>query len=264
MAPCFARCVVGIPRLVGREPMRRVAVMLIAVLCYSAFLVAFLYLVGFLAGLPILPTHVDKGIEATPVVAMAADTVLILLFGLQHSVMARPRVKSALIRHVPAALERSLYCLASAAVLGLLFAFWHPLPQAIWHVADPVARVLVWTLFGLGIGVVFISTWLISHFELFGLAQAWSFFHGTPLAKRPFRTPFFYGAVRHPIYLGFLMAFWAVPDMSMGHLLLSAGMTVYVLVGIRFEERDLVADFGPTYVEYRARVGMIIPRVRRR
>jgi protein-S-isoprenylcysteine O-methyltransferase Ste14 len=243
--------------------MQRAAVMLVAVLCYFAFFVSFVYFVGFVAGLPLLPTHVDKGIVAGTGTAFIVDVLLISLFGFQHSIMARKPFKAALTRHVPPALERSLYCLASAVALGIMFAFWHPIPAPIWHVADPTGRVLLWILFGLGFGVVFISTWLISHFELFGLAQAWSHFRGTMLTEQRFRTPLFYAAVRHPIYLGFLLALWSTPDMSAGHLLLALGLTGYILVGIRYEERDLVSNFGATYVEYRERVGMVIPRIRR-
>lgn len=242
--------------------MRRPLYMPIAVLCYLAFFVSFVYLVGFVGGYPALPTHVDKGLAAPPAVALVIDLALIALFGAQHSIMARPGFKARW--PVPAPLERSLYCLATAIVLTVLFAFWHPLPGVIWHVADPLGRGLLWALFAAGFGIVFVSTWLINHFELFGLAQAWRHVRGHEPEPIAFRTPLFYRLVRHPIYLGFLLAFWATPTMSAGHLLLAVGFTVYILIGIHYEERDLVAHFGDTYTRYRARVGMVVPWVGRR
>lgn len=241
--------------------MQRSLYLLIAAVCYFAFFISFVYLVGFVAGCPALPTHVDKGLAAPPAVAAAIDVVLIALFGLQHSVMARPGFKARWF--VPAPLERSVYCLATALVLAVLFAFWHPLSGAVWAVADPTGRAVLWALFAAGFGIVFVSTWLINHFELFGLAQAWWHFRGHEPQPHAFRTPLFYRLVRHPIYLGFLLAFWATPQMSMGHLLLAVGFTVYILIGIRYEERDLVAHFGDTYTQYRTRVGMVLPWVGR-
>lgn len=241
--------------------MQRSLYLLIAAVCYFAFFVSFVYLVGFVAGCPALPTHVDKGLAAPPAVAAAIDVVLIALFGLQHSVMARPGFKARWF--VPAPLERSVYCLATALVLAVLFAFWHPLSGTVWAVADPTGRAVLWALFAAGFGIVFVSTWLINHFELFGLAQAWWHFRGHEPQPHAFRTPLFYRLVRHPIYLGFLLAFWATPQMSMGHLLLAVGFTVYILIGIRYEERDLVAHFGDTYTQYRTRVGMVLPWVGR-
>jgi len=244
--------------------MTRAITMLIAVLCYFAFFLSFVYLVGFLAGIPQLPTNVDKGIVASTGQAVIVDLALIALFGLQHSVMARPGFKQAWTRIIPPALERSLYCFATALVLAALYAFWHPLPQPVWHVANETGRMVLWTLFGLGFLIVFISTWLMNHFELFGLSQAWSHFRNAAPSGPQFRTPLFYRLVRHPIYLGFFIALWATPDMSLGHLLLSACLTVYLFIGASYEERDLVNQFGTVYVEYQARVAMIIPGVGRK
>lgn len=244
--------------------MGRIATLLVATLCYFAFFVSFVYFVGFIAGFPDLPTHVDKGMEASLPVALVVNFALIALFGLQHSVMARPGFKAAWTRIVPKQLERSIYCLATAAVLAVMFAFWHQLPAPVWHVANPTARLVIWGLFGLGILVVFISTWLISHFELFGLAQAWSHARGRDVPDPQFRTPLFYKLVRHPIYLGFFIALWATPDMSVGHLLLSAGLTIYLIIGATYEERDLVGQFGAVYIEYQSRVSMIIPGIGKR
>lgn len=244
--------------------MTRSIYLLVAAVCYFAFLSAFLYLVGFVGGLPALPTHVDKGLAAPPMTAALIDLGLIALFGLQHSVMARPGFKQAWTTIVPAPIERSLYCLASALALGILYAFWHPLEGVVWNITNPAAVAVLWTLFALGWTIVFISTWLINHFELFGLAQVWRNWRGSAAAAPKLRQPLFYRAVRHPIYSGFLLAFWSTPTMSAGHLLLAAGMTVYVLIGIRYEEADLVQHLGDDYVDYRKRVGMLVPGIGRK
>jgi methanethiol S-methyltransferase len=234
---------------------------LVAIGCYSAFFVAFVYLVGFLAGFPLLPTHVDKGIAAAPGVAAVWDIGLIALFGVQHSVMARQNFKAAWTRIVPQPIERSVYCLASALVLAALYAFWHPIPDMIWSVTDPLGRNVLWGLFLAGFGIVFISTWLLNHFELFGLSQAWNAWRGAAPVEPKMRTPLFYRLVRHPIYTGFFIAFWATPEMTAGHLLLAIGITIYLFIGIRYEERDLVKTFGKEYIDYRAKVGTILPGI---
>lgn len=241
--------------------MIRTFYMLVAVACYFAFFVSFVYLVGFLAGVPQLPTHVDKGIAAAPAVAAVWNIGLIALFGIQHSVMARQGFKAAWTRIVPEPLERSIYCLATALVLTALYAFWHPIPATVWNVTDPLGRSVLWGLFLLGFGIVFISTWLLNHFELFGLSQAWNNWRGAAAARPTMRTPLFYRLVRHPIYTGFLIAFWATPQMSVGHLLLAVGITIYLFIGIHYEERDLVSMFGKEYTDYRQKVGTVIPGV---
>jgi protein-S-isoprenylcysteine O-methyltransferase Ste14 len=244
--------------------MSRSLTLVTAVLCYAVFFAAFVYLIGFVAGLDALPTHVDKGLPAAPAVACLIDIALIALFGVQHSVMARPAFKRRWTRIVSPAIERSLYCLASAICLILLFALWRPIAGTVWSVEAPAARIALWALFLLGWMILFIATWLISHYELFGLAQAWRCFRGGEPPEQRFQTPFLYRWVRHPIYTGFLLAFWATPDMTYGHLLLTLGFSVYIFIGIAHEERDLVAHFGDDYSEYRKRVGMVIPGVGRR
>jgi methanethiol S-methyltransferase len=231
----------------------------VAAVCYAAFFAAFVYFVGFVAAIDWLPTHVDKGLSAPAATAALIDVGLIALFALQHSVMARPGFKARWTRIVPPQLERSVYCLAAAAALTAMMLLWHPIPGWAWHVTDPTARVVLWSLLGLGFVVVFTSTHLISHWELFGLAQAWRHVRGSEAPEAVFRTPLFYRAVRHPLYTGFLIALWATPDMSWGHLLLALGLTAYVLVAIGYEERDLLAVFGDQYADYRRRVGKLIP-----
>lgn len=235
-----------------------------AVLCYAAFFASFVYLVGFVAGVDLLPSHVDKGRGAPPATAALIDIALIALFGIQHSVMARPAFKAAWTKVVSSAVERSLYCLAAAICLIVLFAFWHPIDGTVWSIETPALRLAIWGLFLLGWTILFIATWLISHWELFGLAQAWRHFRGVDAPEQSFRTPFLYKWVRHPIYSGFLLAFWATPDMTYGHLLLAVGFSIYIFIGIAHEERDLVKHFGDSYTQYRGRVGMVVPGIGRR
>ncbi len=244
--------------------MSRLFAMPIALLCYFAFFGSFAYLVAFTAGIDLLPTHVDKGMAAPPAISAIIDAGLIALFGLQHSVMARPAFKAAWTRIVPPAIERSLYCFAAAVCLVILFAFWHPIGGSVWSTQNEPARIGIWALFLLGWTILFVATWLISHFELFGLSQAWHHSRGLEVQPQQFRTPFFYKWVRHPIYSGFLLAFWATPDMTVGHLLLAVGMSVYIFVGIAHEERDLLDTFGNSYADYRTRVGAVIPGIGRR
>lgn len=241
--------------------MGRAFLMLIAVVCYGAFFASFVYLIGWVGGFDFMPTHVDKGLTAAPVPALIINIGLIVLFGLQHSIMARPAFKRAWTKVIPTAIERSIYCLATAVVLFALFAFWHPIEGTIWSVENEIGRTILWALFGLGWVIVFISTWLLNHFELFGLQQAWLNMRGKEPPEGTMRTPLFYKVVRHPIYSGFFLALWATPEMSAGHLLLAIGMTVYIMVGISHEERDLVDVFGEEYVAYSRSVGAFIPGV---
>jgi protein-S-isoprenylcysteine O-methyltransferase Ste14 len=240
--------------------MTRGLYLLFGVIAYLIFFATFLYLVAFVGNLPWVPVTVDHGgTIVEPFKAGAVDLVLIALFGLQHSVMARPAFKARWTRIVPAPLERSMYVLFASAVLVVMFVFWRPIQVGVWSVEAPWAVYALWAVFGVGWLIVLLSTFMISHFELFGLAQVWR----AGAAEEPpvFRTPLFYRRVRHPLYSGFILAFWATPVMTTGHLLLAAGMTVYILIAIRHEERDLVGVFGVQYEEYRTRAGMLIPRL---
>ena len=243
--------------------MTRMIYGLFAIASYALFFATFLYLIAFVGALPVVPVTVDHGPVAAPLAAVALDLGLIALFGVQHSVMARPGFKAAWTRIVPAALERSVYVLAASLCLIVLFALWHPVGSVVWHLAGPAAMVL-WALFASGWAIVLLSTFLINHFELFGLTQVWRHWRGQTAGRPRFRTPLFYQLVRHPLYSGFLIAFWATPVMTLGHLVLAAGMSVYVVIAIRYEERDLVGQFGPAYAAYQATTGMLVPGVGRR
>lgn len=244
--------------------MSRVLFVPLSAAIYLLFLATFLYLIGFVAGLPQLPTSVDHGAASPPLVAAAIDIVLIALFGLQHSVMARPGFKKSWTMIVPKPIERSVYVLAASLVLILLYAVWRPIAGTVWNVDAPAARIALWALFAAGWGIVLLSTFLINHFELFGLSQAVRNLRNREAAPPQLRMPFFYKLVRHPLYSGFFIAFWATPTMSYGHLLLAAGMSVYILIAIQHEERDLVDTFGSDYVAYRQRVGKLTPKFGRR
>jgi methanethiol S-methyltransferase len=244
--------------------MARAIYLLFGVLAYLVFFATFLYLIAFVGGLPYVPRSVDHGGDSAGLVAaLAVDLGLVLLFGLQHSVMARKGFKAAWTRIVPVPAERSMYVLFASLALVVMFVFWHPIPVDLWTVSNPWLAYMLWGLFGLGWLIVLVSTFLINHFELFGLHQLWNHARGQSVAEPVFRTPLFYARVRHPIYAGFVLAFWATPHMTVGHLFLAAGMTVYILIAIRHEERDLVALFGDQYENYRGSAGMLIPRLRR-
>lgn len=241
--------------------MGRLVIMALALACYAAFFASFVYLVGWVGGFEFMPTHVDKGLSAAPAAAALINIGLIALFGIQHSVMARPGFKAAWTKMIPAAAERSIYCLVTALVLVVLFRFWHPIEGTIWSVQNETARMAIWAMFWLGWGILFVSTWLLNHFELFGLQQAWLNLTGKQEVPPKMRTPLFYKFVRHPLYTGFFIAFWAAPDMSYSHLLAAVGFTIYIMIGISYEERDLLAVFGQQYADYRKRVGAFIPGI---
>jgi methanethiol S-methyltransferase len=246
--------------------MTRGLYLLFGIVAYLLFFATFLYLIAFVGNLPWVPVTVDRGGAAGPLaLAIIVNVALIALFGLQHSVMARPAFKRAWTRVVPPPVERSAYVVAASLALILLFALWRPIPAKVWQVGDKVLPPVLWALFALGWTIVLVSTFLISHFELFGLAQVWRHARGRAEAAPPtLRTPFFYRHVRHPLYSGFFLAFWATPQMSAGHLLLAVGVSIYMLIAIRFEERDLVATFGEGYESYRARTPMLTPRLGRK
>ena len=233
-----------------------------AVLSYAVFFATFLYLIAFVGDFSLVQLTVDRGPASPPALAAVIDIALVALFGVQHSVMARQGFKRVWTRIVPKQAERSVYVLAASLALIMLFAFWRPIGGTLWSLSGPLA-VAMWALFALGWALVLLSTFLINHFELFGLQQAWFHASGRDAAAPKFRQPLFYRFVRHPLYLGFFIAFWATPRMSYGHLLLAAGMSAYILIAIRHEERDLVSLFGREYEDYQGSVGMLTPRLGR-
>ena len=228
---------------------------------YAVFFASFLYLVGFLGNFGV-PKTIDSGDATTLGRALAVDVALLLLFGLQHSVMARPRFKAWWTRFVPHAIERSTYVLASSAVLIAIYACWQPIPTVLWTVSG-FAGTAITALFFAGVGTVLFATFLIDHFDLFGLRQVALFFRNREYANRDFVQPALYRWIRHPLYLGFFITFWATPSMSVGHLLFALGMTGYILVAIPMEERDLANLHGEPYRRWRARTPAFMPRVRR-
>ena len=235
-----------------------------AAICYAIFFATFLYLIAFVGNLPIVQPTVDFARDIDQKRAPRRTVGLIALFGIQHSAMARPGFKAAWTRIVPAPIERSTYVLFASAALIILILFWHELTAPVWTVTNPLGAAILWASFGLGWLIVLVSTFLINHFELFGLQQAWFALRERAAAPPVLRQPFFYRFVRHPLYAGFFLAFWATPAMTAGHLLLATGFSLYMLIAIRLEERDLIDVFGEAYGGYRRRVGMLIPRVGRR
>jgi protein-S-isoprenylcysteine O-methyltransferase Ste14 len=228
------------------------------VVAYIAFLGAFLYAIGFVTGIGV-PKTIDTG-PATPLTqALLIDILLMALFAIQHSVMARKPFKQWLTRYIPISVERSTYVLLASLVLILLFWQWRPITTVVWQVTNPTLAMFLLGLSLSGWVIVLVSTLLINHFELFGLQQVTHNLSGRTAAAPSFKTPGFYRFVRHPIYLGFIIAFWATPVMTLGHLLFAAVTTAYIFVGIFLEERDLVDLFGDEYRRYRERVGMVIP-----
>lgn len=237
---------------------KRIAVLLYGVVSYAVFFGTFLYAIGFIGNF-----FVPKSIDGEPEIpfgkALLINGALLGLFALQHSVMARPAFKRWWTKLVPAAVERSTYVLFSSLALILLFANWQPLGGMIWNVEDVVGRIVLYALFGLGWALVLYATFLINHFDLFGLRQVWLHVRGKEYTRLQFRTPSLYKLVRHPLYAGWLLTFWSSPTMTGTHLLFALATTAYILVAIRFEEHDLVGEHGATYTNYRRRVPMLVP-----
>lgn len=229
---------------------------------YLLFLAVFLYLVAFVGNFWV-PRTVDHGVSAPIGQAVLVNMLLLGLFGLQHSVMARPGFKARWTRVVPPSIERSTYVMLSNAVLVLLYWQWRTMPAVIWDVELPAGRLALWTLFGLGWVIALASTFMINHFDLFGLRQVYLASRAKPYTDLEFHVRFFYRLVRHPLMLGFIIAFWAAPTMTAGHLLFSIVMTGYILVATRIEERDLVAALGDDYRNYRREVPALLPLGRR-
>ncbi len=240
----------------------RVAIFAYGLVCYAVFFATFLYAIGFVGNLWV-PKSMDGPPAAPLAQALLIDLALLALFAIQHSVMARPAFKRRWTRIVPPPAERSTYVLFSSLALLALFALWQPLGGVVWDVAAPAGRAVLYGLFALGWLLVLVSTFLINHFDLFGLRQVWLHLLGKPYRPLPFKTPGLYRYVRHPLYLGWLLAFWATPTMTVTHLLFAVATSTYILIAIRFEERDL-STVHAEYSEYRKRVPMLVPFTKRR
>jgi methanethiol S-methyltransferase len=232
--------------------------LLYGVVSYFAFLVTFIYAIGFVGDL-FFPKTIDSGTSGSLGQSFFIDAVLLALFAIPHSLMARAGFKRWWTRMIPQVVERSTYVLVSSLLLAFLFWQWQPIPNVVWEVRNSVGRVVLQVIFWLGWAIVVISTFLISHFDLFGLRQVYLHEAGKPAGEPNFRTPGLYRFVRHPLMSGFIIAFWATPKMTLGHLLFAASTTIYILIALRFEERDLVRVHGSAYESYRERVSMLLP-----
>jgi len=242
--------------------MGRAVALLYGGIAYVVFFVTFLYAIGFVGGL-VVPKSIEDGVAGPAGTAILINILLLGLFAVQHSVMARPWFKKRWTEIVPKSVERSTFVLLSSAILILVFWQWRPIPNTIWDVEGGALGGLLTVTFWLGWAIVLLATFLINHFDLFGLRQVWLNFKGQEYRPIPFKVPGLYKFIRHPLYLGFLLAFWSAPHMTGGHLLFAAVTAAYMLIAIKFEEHDLVQALGDDYVQYRGSVSMILPLPRK-
>jgi len=238
--------------------MKRISAFAYGAACYGAFLVTFLYAIGFLGNFGV-PKSIDSGLEGSMAAAVAIDGALLALFAVQHSVMARPWFKRAWTSLVPEPLERSTYVLFSSAAMLFMFWQWRPIGGVVWDMTGGTAEAVILGFYAAGLLIVLLSTFLINHFDLFGMRQVYLYLVNRPYTHLEFRTPFFYRYVRHPLYVGWLLTFWSAPVMTVAHLFFAMMTTAYILVAIRFEEADLITVHGQKYERYRQQVPMIIP-----
>jgi protein-S-isoprenylcysteine O-methyltransferase Ste14 len=237
----------------------RIAFFVYGLVAYMLFLVAFLYGIGFVGNLDVVPKGIDDGAVGPLSTAIIVNVVLLLLFAMQHNIMARPWFKDWWTRFVPRPIERSTYVAAASLILILLYWQWRPMPDVVWHVDNAVGRGVLWTLFFAGWLIVLYSSFVIDHFELFGMKQVWLHLVGREQVFAPFSERSIYRWVRHPLMLGFIVAFWSAPTMSQGRLLFAVVTTLWIVVAIQIEERDLAQFLGEPYRKYRARTPMLVP-----
>jgi len=238
--------------------MKRIVAFVYGIVCYGVFFATLLYAIGFLGSFGV-PKSIDSGLQGSMLTALAIDGALLALFALQHSIMARPWFKRVWTRIVPEPVERSTYVLFSSCALLLLFWQWRPIGGVIWSVKSGIAEAVILGLYAAGLLIVLLSTFLINHFDLFGLRQVYLYLAGRKYTQLEFRTPFFYRYVRHPLYVGWLLTFWSAPVMTVAHLFFAVMTTAYILAAIQFEEADLMSAHGDKYRRYRSQVPMIIP-----
>jgi methanethiol S-methyltransferase len=241
---------------------KRIAAFVYGVACYGVFFATLLYSIGFLGNFAV-PKSIDSGPEGSLLRALLIDGALLALFAVQHSLMARPWFKRTWTKFVPEPVERSTYVLFSSLALLLLFWLWQPIGGTVWRVNSTAATTAIYSLYAAGLSIVLLSTFLINHFDLFGLRQVYLYLIGREYTHVQFRTPFFYRFVRHPLYVGWLFTFWSAPVMTVAHLFFAIMTTAYILVAIRFEEADLENLHGEKYLQYKKQVPMLIPALGR-
>jgi protein-S-isoprenylcysteine O-methyltransferase Ste14 len=238
--------------------LRRVLFLVYGIVAHVMFVGVVVYMIGFIGNIGV-PKSIDSEPTSPLWFALLVNASLIGLFGVQHSVMARPTFKRWWTRIIPEPIERSTYVLLSNLLLALLMWKWEPMGGVIWNVTEPVTRALLVSLFLSSWLLIVFASLLINHFDLFGTRQVWLHFRGRPYTHLPFRTPMLYAYVRHPLYVGWIMAFWITPTMTVAHLVFATLLTAYILIAVRFEERNLIEAHGPAYADYRRRVGMFVP-----